>query len=74
MMNECRLVGCFKANKKAFFMYGGMFLVFIGMIMLAVLTQTGVPYQSVALDLGFAQVALYAVFILNGISLGAFQA
>jgi len=73
-MNECRIVGCFKANKRAFFMYGGMFLVFAGMIMLAVLTQKGVPYNSIALDLGFAQVAWYAIFILTGISLGAYQA
>jgi phosphatidylglycerol---prolipoprotein diacylglyceryl transferase len=61
-----------KKNKKAFYVYGGSLLVFITVIMLAVLTQDGVPYNSVALDLGFAQIAWYAVFILTGIMLGGF--
>jgi len=66
------IIDFIKKNKKAFYVYGGSLLVFLTVIMVAVLTQTDVPYNSVALDLGFAQIAWYAVFILTGIMLGAF--
>lgn len=54
------------------FTYGTPILVFIFLLMIAIGTQSKVPYNSIALDLGFAQVAWYAVFILTGIILGAF--
>jgi len=54
------------------FTYGGPFLAFILLILIAITTQDGVPYNSIAIDLGFAQIAWYAVFILTGIVLGAF--
>jgi phosphatidylglycerol---prolipoprotein diacylglyceryl transferase len=62
-------------RKKYFdlYLYGGMLLVFIIMIMLAVIPQDGTPYNNVALDIGFAQIAWYAAFILTGIVLGAAQ-
>ncbi|MDI6452134.1 prolipoprotein diacylglyceryl transferase [Peloplasma aerotolerans] len=66
------MIDYFKKNKKAFYIYGGAFAVFMLMIILAVATQTGTPYNNIAVDLGFAQIAWYAVFILTGISLGAF--
>lgn len=59
-------------HRQAFYIYGGMLGVLILMIILAVATQSGVPYNNVAVDLGFAQIAWYALFILTGISLGAF--
>ncbi len=49
-------------------------LVFITVLSLAVLTQNGYPFNRTALDLGFAEVQWYAVFILTGLSLGAFIA
>jgi len=61
-----------KRNKNAFYVYGGSLLVFLTVILIAVSTQTDVPYNSIALDLGFAQIAWYAVFILTGIMLGGF--
>jgi len=61
-----------KKNKKAFYVYGGALLVFLTVILIAVSTQTEVPYNSIALDLGVAQIAWYAVFILTGIMLGGF--
>ncbi|MBN2268401.1 MAG: prolipoprotein diacylglyceryl transferase [Acholeplasmataceae bacterium] len=65
-----------KTNKKwtdhPLFIYGGPLLVFFLMVTIAVGTQSGVPYKSIAIDLGFAQIAWYAVFILTGIILGAF--
>ena len=61
-----------KKNRKAFYVYGGSLLVFLTVILIAVSTQTDVPYNSIALDLGFAQIAWYAVFILTGILLGGF--
>jgi phosphatidylglycerol---prolipoprotein diacylglyceryl transferase len=66
------MIDYFKKNKKSFYIYGGAFAVFMLMIILAVATQTGTPYNSIAVDFGFAQIAWYAVFILTGISLGAF--
>jgi len=66
------MIDFIKKNKKAFYVYGGSLLVFMSVIMIAILTQDGVPYNSVAIDLGFAQIAWYAVFILTGIMLGGF--
>ncbi|MCR3906513.1 MAG: prolipoprotein diacylglyceryl transferase [Tenericutes bacterium] len=66
------MIDYFKKNKKSFYIYGGAFAVFMLMIILAVATQTGTPYNNIAVDFGFAQIAWYAVFILTGISLGAF--
>lgn len=63
-----------KKHKKSIYVYGGSLLIFILIIMLAVIPQTGTPYNNIAIDLGFAQIAWYAVFILTGISLGAFLA
>lgn len=54
------------------FTYGGPLFVFLLVLTIAIGTQSGVPYNSIALDLGFAQIAWYAVFILTGIILGAF--
>jgi len=42
--------------------------------MVAVIPQDGTPYNKIALDLGFAQIAWYAVFILTGLSMGAYLA
>ena len=47
---------------------------FLVVWLLAILTQDGTPYNQTALDLGFAQVQWYAVFILTGLSIGAFLA
>ncbi|MFH2117693.1 MAG: prolipoprotein diacylglyceryl transferase [Bacillota bacterium] len=63
-----------KKHRKSFYNYGGLLLIFIVLIMLAVIPQTGTPYNSTAIDLGFAQIAWYAVFILSGISMGAYLA
>lgn len=54
--------------------YAISILVFITVLSLAVLTQDGYPFSRTALDLGFAQVQWYAVFILTGLSLAAFIA
>jgi len=61
-------------NKRSLFTYGVPIFVFIAVLMIAVIPQTKTPYNNIALDLGFAQIAWYAVFILTGISLGAFLA
>ena len=53
-------------------LYGGAFLYFIFILLLAILPQTGVPYNNIALDLGFAQVAWYAVFILSGLLIAVY--
>lgn len=50
------------------------FSAFIIVLLLAILTQDGTPYSPTALDLGFAQVQWYAVFILTGLSIAAFLA
>ncbi len=49
-------------------------IVFLIVLALAILPQSGTPYNNIAVDLGFAQIAWYAVFILTGLSLGAFLA
>jgi len=61
-------------NKRSIITYGVPLVVFIVVLMIAVIPQTKIPYNNIALDLGFAQIAWYAVFILTGISLGAFLA
>jgi phosphatidylglycerol---prolipoprotein diacylglyceryl transferase len=68
MMN---MIDYFKKNRKSFYLYGGMLLFFFLVVFLAVVPQDGTPYETIAVDLGFAQVAWYAVFILTGITLGA---
>jgi phosphatidylglycerol---prolipoprotein diacylglyceryl transferase len=59
-------------HKKVLLGYGLPILIFFAMIFLAVVPQSGVPYNNIAVDLGFAQIAWYAVFILTGISLAAY--
>lgn len=54
-------------NQRSLLVYGGAALYFFVLITLAVGTQDGAPYSKIALDLGFAEVAWYAVFILSGI-------
>ena len=68
------MINFIKENKKAFYVYGGMILIFIVLLMVAVIPQDGTPYSRIALDLGFAQIAWYAVFILTGLSMGAYLA
>lgn len=52
--------------------YGGPLLIFLLVIATALISQQEPPYSSVAIDLGFAQIAWYAIFILTGILLAAF--
>lgn len=52
--------------------YGIPVIVFLLVLLVAISTQTTVPYNPIAFDLGFAQVAWYAVFILTGIILAAY--
>lgn len=65
-------------NKKWFdhplITYGGPVLVFLLVLTIAIGTQTKTPYNPVAINLGFAQIVWYAIFILTGIILGAFFA
>ncbi|PKK97584.1 MAG: hypothetical protein CVV58_00550, partial [Tenericutes bacterium HGW-Tenericutes-3] len=68
------MINYFKENKKAFYVYGGLFLLFIALIMIAVIPQNGTPYENIAIDFGFAQVTWYAIFILSGLSMGAYLA
>jgi len=68
------MINFIKENKKAFYVYGGMVLIFIVLLMVAVIPQDGTPYNKIALDLGFAQIAWYAIFILTGLSMGAYLA
>ena len=68
------MINYIKENKKAFYVYGGMVLIFIVLLMEAVILQDGTPYNKIALDLGFAQIAWYAIFILTGLSMGAYLA
>jgi phosphatidylglycerol:prolipoprotein diacylglycerol transferase len=48
-------------------LYGGALLYFVLLLWLAVGVQDDVPYNPIALDLGFAEIAWYAIFILSGI-------
>lgn len=68
------MISFIKKNIKAFYTYGGMILIVIVLIMLAVIPQTGVPYENIAIDLGFAHVTWYAIFILSGLLMGAYLA
>ena len=63
--------------KKDLYMYSGMFLVFMFMIFLAMILQTGAPYNRVFISLGEIgstklEITWYATFILTGILLAAF--
>jgi phosphatidylglycerol:prolipoprotein diacylglycerol transferase len=53
-------------------LYGGALLYFMVLVILAVVPQTRVPYNNVAIDLGFVEVAWYAVFILSGLLIAVF--
>ncbi len=74
-----KMIDYIKENKKAFYTYGGLLAGFLFLIFIAVVTQS-TPYSAtkfynpVAIDLGFAQIAWYAIFILTGISIGAYLA
>lgn len=48
--------------------------IFFIVLLIAILSQDGTPYNKTALDLGFAEIQWYAVFILTGLSIGAFIA
>lgn len=45
---------------------------FIAVLFIAISMQTTVPYNPIAINLGFAEIAWYAVFILTGIILAAY--
>lgn len=77
------IIDFIKKNRKAFYTYGGLILAVIALIMLAVIPQTGVPYNNIAIDFGTItlgtndipiQIAWYAVFILSGLIMGAYLA
>lgn len=64
-------------HQKSIIKYGGMLGVFLIVIMIAVIPLRNTPVgndNALAVDLGFAQIQWYAIFILTGISLGAFLA
>ena len=63
-----------KKYQKDLIIYFGYILILIVLIMIAVLFQNELPYKNIAIDLGFAQVAWYAIFILAGILLAATMA
>lgn len=73
------IIDYLKKNKQGLYLYGGALLAFIIMIIIAVNSLNGSPFDSsinqfnnkTALDLGFATVAWYAVFILTGIIIAA---
>jgi len=66
-----KMIKFLKNQKNEWVIYGLLLLAFFLVIAVAVLVQDGTPYESIALDLGFAQVAWYAVFILTGITIAA---
>ncbi len=67
-------------NKQAILLYGGIFLGFILLVILATAFQDGYPYNATALDTGLSigsfdlAVQWYAVFILTGIVFGGLLA
>ena len=69
------MIDYLKKNKQGVFLYGGSILAFIIVLIIAVTSLNGSPFDTslnqfdnkTALDLGFATVAWYAVFILTGI-------
>jgi phosphatidylglycerol:prolipoprotein diacylglycerol transferase len=73
------MIDYLKKNKQGVYLYGGSLLAFILLIILAVNSLNGSPLDSTinqfdnktALDLGFATIAWYAVFILTGIIIAA---
>jgi phosphatidylglycerol:prolipoprotein diacylglycerol transferase len=68
-----KIIDFFKKSSDARNYTIGAFI-FITVLALATLTQDGYPYSRTALDLGFAEVQWYAVFILTGLSIAAFFA
>ncbi|MDY0294927.1 MAG: prolipoprotein diacylglyceryl transferase [Acholeplasmataceae bacterium] len=48
--------------------------IFFIVLLIAIVSQDGTPYNKTALDLGFAEIQWYAVFILTGLSIAAFLA
>lgn len=73
MMTMTKIIDFFKKSSDARNYTIGAFI-FITVLALATLTQDGYPYSRTALDLGFAEVQWYAVFILTGLSIAAFFA
>lgn len=59
-------------HKQPIKLYGGALLYFVILVLLAIVPQTSVPYKNIALDLGFAEVAWYAVFILSGLLIAVY--
>ena len=73
------MIDYFKKHQQAFYLYGGIFLGLIALIMLATLTQSGYPYKTTAIDFGSIgsfdlAIQWYAIFILYGIIGGAILA
>ena len=74
-----KMIEYLKKNKNAFYLYGGVLLVFITLIIIAVSSLNGSPMDSsisqidneTALNLGFAEIKWYAIFILMGIVFAA---
>lgn len=68
------MIDWIKKNKSPIYVYGGMILIVILVIIIAVGVQDGAPYNPVAIDLGFAQIAWYSIFILTGLTLAGYLA
>ncbi|MDO9629915.1 MAG: prolipoprotein diacylglyceryl transferase [Acholeplasmataceae bacterium] len=71
------MIEILKKHKKAIYLYGGLLGIFLFLIFIAIVTQnppfsSSKYYNPIAVNLGFAQIAWYAVFILTGISIGAY--
>lgn len=63
----------FKKHRQAFYLYG--LPVFLFLILVAIATRGSAPYSNIAIRFSAnIQIAWYAVFILSGISYGAFLA
>ena len=73
MMTMTKIIDFLKKSSDARNYSIGIFA-FLVIFLLAILTQDGTPYNRTALDLGFAEIQWYAVFILTGLSIGAFLA
>lgn len=61
-------------HKKDLMIYFGYLLSLVTLIILAVAFQKTTPYSNLAIDIGFVQIAWYAVFILAGLMLGSTMA
>jgi phosphatidylglycerol:prolipoprotein diacylglycerol transferase len=57
--------------KKPYTIYILALLYVLLLITVAISTQDGAPYNNIAIDLGFAEIAWYAVFILSGLIIAA---